>query len=283
MYHSITFIDVDDTSVRRNTLEDWHIMPSSRPIIAPPKVQTKYVDLPGADGSIDLTEYLAGRPTFSDREGTIELLVLNNYNIDGYDYDWPSLYSDLMAYLHGWRKIMILEDDPNYYYTGRFSLDSWAVDQYNSKVTVGYKLWPYKCSSYYILSDEFEAGGYNVTSHIDPMNIDQIKGPKKNDSISGYIRQKTTSKPRFMKSGTVISFSLSDTSQPTSYSLIPYRFDTNNNYWISQTPITDLGTYTLANDGYYRFSVYSGGSSFVENYKDIARAIKFDYEPDEVL
>ena len=143
-YHSITFGE-------KNTWTDWHLVPTSRPVINPPKPKTQYVDIPGADGSIDLTESLAGRPVFSDREGSIEFIVLNDFNIDNYNYNWIDIYTEVLQYLHGRRMRMILEDDPNYYYDGRFAVNSWKSDANNSTITIDYVVGPYK----YLVSSPF--------------------------------------------------------------------------------------------------------------------------------
>lgn len=131
MYHSITFGD-------KNTYEDWHLAPSSRPVFNPPKAKTKYLDIPGASGSIDLTESLTSFPIFEDREGDFEFYVLNGYE------DWQVLYSEIMDYLHGRSMIAIPEDDPAYHYVGRFTVDKWKSDPYWSKITIGYRVNPYK-------------------------------------------------------------------------------------------------------------------------------------------
>ncbi|MBE6724980.1 MAG: hypothetical protein E7576_07270 [Ruminococcaceae bacterium] len=137
MYHSITFGN-------KNTYSDWHLVPSSRPVVDPPKPKTQYVDIPGADGSIDLTESLAGRPVFSDRQGSFEFIVLNDFNLDNYSYDWNSVYTAVLSYLHGKRMRMVLEDDPTYFYEGRFSVNGWKSDANNSKITIDYVVGPYK-------------------------------------------------------------------------------------------------------------------------------------------
>ena len=173
MYHSITFGSM-------NTWDDWHLVPSSRPVIAPPKPKTQYVDIPGADGSIDVTEALAGRPVFGDREGSIELIVLNEFNveahgIDNYDYNWVDVFSGIMQYLHGRFMRMVLEDDPNYYYEGRFEVESWTTGQYNSSITIGYHLAPYKfLSSTTITANDLEVGGLTVNSITNPTTVSEI-------------------------------------------------------------------------------------------------------------
>ena len=133
MYHSITFGD-------KNTWDDWHLVPASRPVFNPPAVKTRYVDIPGADGSIDLTDALTGYPVYENREGTVEFIVVNDYG------QWQDRYSEIMGYLHGRSMRAILEDDPGYYYEGRFAVDEWASEENWSRITIAYNLAPYKHS-----------------------------------------------------------------------------------------------------------------------------------------
>lgn len=66
-------------SVSFNGVESWGdlaLVPTVRPAIAPPEIKTNFVEIPGGNGSLDLTEALTGEPTFSDRIGSIEFIVL---------------------------------------------------------------------------------------------------------------------------------------------------------------------------------------------------------------
>lgn len=131
MYHSITFGD-------KNTWDDWHIVPSSRPVIAPPSVKTKTIDIPGSNGLLDLSESLTGYPTYNNREGSFEFIVMNDYK------EWYQAYSDIMDYLHGQEMTAILEDDKEYYYKGRFSVNEWRSEADYSRITIDYNVEPYK-------------------------------------------------------------------------------------------------------------------------------------------
>ena len=131
MYHSITIGD-------KNTWDDWHLIPSSRPVFNPPAVKTRYLDVPGANGSLDLTGSLTGYPVYQNREGSFEFYVDNEHA------PWHEIYSSVMSYLHGQKMNAILEDDPEYYYQGRFSVDSWKSQKDNSMITINYNVSPYK-------------------------------------------------------------------------------------------------------------------------------------------
>lgn len=130
-YHSITIGD-------KNTWDDWHLISPSRPLVNPPTVKTVFVDLPGGDGSLDLTEVLAGRPTFQMRSGSWEFLVMNDY------FEWQVLYSEIMAYLQGKELRAVLDDDPLYYYIGRFYVSAWRSEKNWSRIVINYILDPYK-------------------------------------------------------------------------------------------------------------------------------------------
>lgn len=121
-----------------NTYRDWKLLPSSRPVFNPPKVKTNYIDLPGADGSIDATDIISGYPVYSNREGSNEFYVITGYG------NWANRFSDIMDYLHGQKVKVILETDPSYYYEGRLSVNEWRSEKDHSKIVIDYNLDPYK-------------------------------------------------------------------------------------------------------------------------------------------
>ena len=131
MYHSVTFGD-------KNTWDDWHLIPTSRPLFAPPEPRSRYVEIPGTDGNLNLSEILTGYPVFNNREGSMEFAVANDY------WDWTVAYSTIMNYLHGKALKAILEDDPGFYYEGRFWVDEWKSDKYYSTITINYNVYPFK-------------------------------------------------------------------------------------------------------------------------------------------
>ncbi len=135
MYHSITFGKND---VWKNTWDEWHLIPKTRPVFNPPQIKTHYIEIPGGDGVIDLTESLTGRPMFGNRTGSFEFYVDNDFK------DWTHLYSELLAQFHGQQLMAILEDDPKYYYFGRFSVNNWKSDAARSSIVIDYNVDPYK-------------------------------------------------------------------------------------------------------------------------------------------
>lgn len=132
MYHSITFGE-------KNTFDDWHLIPTSRPVITPPSLRSQTVDIPGGFGTLDLSEALTGYPLYDNRTGSIEFAVIN----DKWS-KWTVAYQTILDYLHGRRMKMVLEDDPSYYYIGRFTVENWESGDDYSTITINYDLYPYK-------------------------------------------------------------------------------------------------------------------------------------------
>lgn len=140
--HSITFGDgtvENGRFVGTNTWRDWHLIPSSRPVVAEAGVSTNFVDIPGRpDGPIDMSEYLTGQVIYSARSGSFEFIVDNDFDT------WERVRRRIVDFLHGKKMKMVLEDDPQYYFEGRFSFNEWRSDSYYSTITINYALEPYK-------------------------------------------------------------------------------------------------------------------------------------------
>lgn len=129
--HSITFGD-------KNSWDDWHLVSQVRPSFSPPKQKTKYLEIPYSDGSLDISQSLTGYPVFDNREGSFEFIVVNGFG------DWVDRYHEIMAYLNGRTMRAILEDDPEYYYEGRFWVDEWNSSSPWSTIKINYLVEPYK-------------------------------------------------------------------------------------------------------------------------------------------
>lgn len=149
MYHSITFErpGVDPRYgylTPKNTWDDWHIIPSQRPSIQPPEEKTNYIDVPGRNGVLDLSTALTGYPVYKNRTGTIEFIFMPGYK------PWNMLYAEVMNYLNGQILNVYLEDDPGWYYHGKFQVSKWDSknDGTGSRITLEYDLDPYKISEY---------------------------------------------------------------------------------------------------------------------------------------
>lgn len=254
MYHSITFGN-------KNTWTDWHLVPSSRPVVAPPKSKTQYVDIPGADGSIDVTESLAGRPVYSDREGSFDFIVLNDYNIPGYRYNWVEVYAEVMLYLHGKHMRMVLEDDPDYYYEGRFEVDSWTSGEKNSSISISYHLSPYKRRNDWnpFEASDFSQGSYSVTytPNISFAALDTPNYKIKMNPEEGVFKRCEPG-DRFSISGREYHFNILIFEKSGSDYL-----PSNYIMW-GNMPENENNTYVIEDSGYFLVEVYRTSGSTTE-------------------
>lgn len=138
MYHSVLFGN-------KNTWDDWRLVPSSRPYVSPPEPKVEQVDIPGSDGVLDLTNALNQFVNYKNRTGSIEFTLMNQLYAQGADAeDWEVVYSKIMNHLQGKKMNMILEDDPLYYYYGRYRVSSFKSGNHNSTITIDYDVEPYK-------------------------------------------------------------------------------------------------------------------------------------------
>lgn len=147
MYHSITFGDgslypsgheKEGQFMGTNTWDDWHLIPSERPSIASPGVSTSFVEIPGRDGAIDMSTFLTNRLVYTNRSGSWDFYVANDYE------HWETIRMKIMTFLHGKRYKIVLEDDPDWYWEGRFAVDNWRSEAVTSRIQINYQIDPFK-------------------------------------------------------------------------------------------------------------------------------------------
>lgn len=124
----------------KHTYWDWGLLLQEAPVVSPPSPKTKLVDVPGADGSLDLTETLTGKVQYEMRN--IECKLTMKGHRDG----WPFVYSEILNHLHGKTMEITLDNDPEHYYTGRAEVSAWAPKQTTANLTIKAKVAPYKVS-----------------------------------------------------------------------------------------------------------------------------------------
>lgn len=107
--------------------------------IPPAKPKTNYIDIPGGDGSVDLTEAL-GEVKFEDRVCTFTFTAFPQDNFE----EKKTQISNL---LNGKRCRIVLDKDPGFYWDGRCSINEYASDRNLHKIVVGAVVAPYKLKS----------------------------------------------------------------------------------------------------------------------------------------
>lgn len=120
--------------------------------IGTPQPKTNYIDIPGGDGALDLTE-ATGPVRFNDR--TLDFL----FTMQGINEDRKTLISN---YLHGQKRKIILDKDPDYYYFGRCTVDSFSSDGTMSQLKVTAQCDPYKYHHTESMHKELIAGQKNI-------------------------------------------------------------------------------------------------------------------------
>lgn len=143
--HSITFGE-------KNTWDDWHLIPSSRPVFSPPQPNIRLLNIPGKSGSLDVTDVF-GPVVYADRTGSFEFYVDHETGFPSRDNEpwssWTEAYYEIMQYLHGKKLKAVLKDDPKFYYEGRFSVNEWRSNANFSTIVINYTVQPYKMQHYY--------------------------------------------------------------------------------------------------------------------------------------
>lgn len=122
----------------KHTWDDWNLILKTKPDVSFPETKTKYIDLTGSNGQIDLTSLLTYDTKYANRQGsfTFSTIIPRDY--------WDSLKTEIANYLHGQRMKMIIDEDPSYYWMGRFSLNEWKSDKKIGELVIDYDLEPYK-------------------------------------------------------------------------------------------------------------------------------------------
>lgn len=129
--HGVTFGD-------KHTYRDWGLLTKTRPNISPPQPKLKLISVPGSDTVIDLTEKLTGKVHYELRTIRFEFIVMAERE------RWASLYSEIINYLHGKSIRIIMDDDPNFYYTGRVTVGDLQPEKKTAVLEMEAQVQPYK-------------------------------------------------------------------------------------------------------------------------------------------
>lgn len=104
--------------------------------IPPAEVKTNYVDIPGSDGTADLTE-AHGKVTYYDRECVFTFTVYPGDNFEEKKREVSNL-------LNGKRCKITLDKDPDYFWQGRCFINEYLSNKNIHKIAVGATVAPYK-------------------------------------------------------------------------------------------------------------------------------------------
>lgn len=134
-FYSVTFGE-------KNSWDEWGMMPvrEGRIELLPPEVKTEYVEVAGAESDLDMSEVLTGYPTYKNRTGSLKFRFFDN------GVPVRTRYTKLKNYLHGRSMRAVVEDDPEYYYEGRFAVGKleYAKQGNWADTEISYNVKPYK-------------------------------------------------------------------------------------------------------------------------------------------
>ena len=120
----------------KSAYDDWNVVLTKVEIPLPvPKTST--VDIKGADGLLDLSEVLTGDVKYKNRTIKLTFEMMD-------DTDYYTLISDISNYLHGKIVTFILNNDDDYYYTGRATINQWECVKRKGKIVIQIDSEPYK-------------------------------------------------------------------------------------------------------------------------------------------
>lgn len=119
-----------------HSYEDLGLILNSK-TIGMPTPKTATIQVPGADGELDYTEYF-GDVKYSNRPLEFEFSIIEA------PADFLKIYSRLHNTLNGRKVKITLDDDPGFYYTGRVSINEWKSNGRIGKVVIEVNAEPYK-------------------------------------------------------------------------------------------------------------------------------------------
>lgn len=119
-----------------HTFSDFGLYPKEQPKIPAAEVRTDYIEIPGAHGSIDMTEALTGFPIYDNRKGTFRYTVLDRAA-------WLSKFAAVKQALHGRVCNIVLDEEPGGYYHGRVSVDELKSSKTTGEIVITAVLDPF--------------------------------------------------------------------------------------------------------------------------------------------
>lgn len=122
--------------MRVHTYTDGHLVQQSVEV-SPAVVKTNFVDIPGKNGFVDLTEAIAGEPQYQSRTIKWIFAILPDYLSE------KQAIIDYVMNINGLSCYIVLDSDTDYYYKGRVSVDSVKSDGQLQTIEVSAYCEPY--------------------------------------------------------------------------------------------------------------------------------------------
>lgn len=121
---------------RYHSYNDFNLILTEKEI-GSASVKTNYVDVDGAHGQIDYTEYF-GEPKYKSRTLSFKFNTIVNQS------QFLELYSDVQNALHGRSMKIVLDGEPDYYYMGRIEVSAFTNDKNIGQISISCTCEPWK-------------------------------------------------------------------------------------------------------------------------------------------
>lgn len=121
--------------------------------LSTPSPKTNYIQIPGRDGDLDLTEAL-GDVYYNDRNLQISLVHPSDV--------WYDDYEQLVSQFHGKQCHVKFGNDPDWYWTGRLNVGAYSAKDHDLSMTA--KVFPYKLSASEITESVTVSGATEETA-----------------------------------------------------------------------------------------------------------------------
>jgi len=150
-----------------HSYDDFSLILISK-VISLPRTKTEYVDIPGGDGRLDLTEYF-GEPKYDDRMLTSSFETL----LRGEAY--YELYNEIANAIHGKYLQIVLDEDPDFYFEGRINVNQYKSNDKVGKLVIECDCYPYQMEAIQIRNEftldglEMEVALLNLKKSVIPM------------------------------------------------------------------------------------------------------------------
>ena len=125
-----------------HTYNDWGLVLTGPVAVSLPVAQTNLIEIPGRSGLLDLSEALTGAPAYSSRTLRANLAALVAPE------DWASMYATILNAIHGQRLNIVLDEDPDYYLTGRVTVEEPTWQDGFWRLTISAVCDPYRLRPY---------------------------------------------------------------------------------------------------------------------------------------
>lgn len=161
------------------TYDSWGLIPDGRLIVNPPDVRENYIEIPGRNGELDLSEIQTGSVQLKNRTGSWDFFIVpygyasisggtargfpgNAFSTAMLNTTPAQMAQTIFGILHGKTVKVWLDDDLNHYYSGRVKIKSWPPGKTYSKITIDYNLAPNTLSGSPTASPSQGGGGHSA-------------------------------------------------------------------------------------------------------------------------